>query len=135
MFRFLIYAGLLLYMEIVFHLGSFGLQGINPLFAIGLILLVAALQTLVSGCFGDKGGKRAFRIMVWTQYFVFAIQAVYFHIFHEPLQITAVFMGGQDALTNYWREALLGILQTMPLLILLALPIIALEILKKVKKW
>lgn len=122
-------------MEIVFHLGSFGLQGINPLFAIGLILLVAALQTLVSGCFGDKGGKRAFRIMVWTQYFVFAIQAVYFHIFHEPLQITAVFMGGQDALTNYWREALLGILQTMPLLILLALPIIALEILKKVKKW
>lgn len=122
-------------MEIVFHLGNFGLQRCNPLFSVGLILLVSAFQALISGCFGAKGEKRAFRIMVWIQFLMFAVQAVYFHIFNEPLQITAVFMGGQDALTNYWREALLGILQTMPLLILLALPIIVLEILRKVKKW
>ena len=135
MIRFLIYTGILVYMEIVFHLGSFGWQGINPLFSVGLILFVAALQALISGCFGDKGGKRAFRIMVWFQYAIYAIQAVYFHIFNEPLQITAIFMGGQDALTNYWREALLGIWQTTPLLILLALPIVLLEILRKRKKW
>ena len=87
-------------MEIVFHLGNFGLQRCNPLFSVGLILLVSAFQALISGCFGAKGEKRAFRIMVWIQFLMFAVQAVYFHIFNEPLQITAVFMGGQDALTN-----------------------------------
>lgn len=135
MIRFLIYTGILIYMETVFHVGSFGLQGMNLLFPVGFILLVAALQTLISGCFGDKGGKRAFRIMVWLQYAVYAVQTVYFHIFHEPLQITAIFMGGQDALTNYWREALLGIWQSVPVLILLALPNVLLEIWRKRKKW
>ena len=122
-------------MEIVFHLGSFGLQGCNPLFPVGLIFLVSALQTLVSGCFAGKGRIRAFRIMVWTEYILFAAQAVYFHIFREPLRITAVFVGGQDALEYYWREALLGIAQTTPILILLALPIIAMEIVRKRKVW
>lgn len=131
----LIYVGILFYMEVVFHLGYFGLQLSNPLFSLGLIFLVASLQTLIGGCFGSKGGKRAFRIMVWVQYLIFAAQAVYFHIFRQPLQLAAVFVGGQDALTNYWREALLGLLQTIPMLVLLALPIIVLEVLRKLKKW
>lgn len=131
----LIYVGILFYMEIVFHLGSFGLQGGNPLFSVGLIVLIAALQALIGGCFTPKGEKRAFRIMVWAQYLLFAAQAVYFHVFRQPLRLAAAFVGGQDALTNYWREALLGLLQTTPLLVLLALPIILLEILRKLKKW
>lgn len=131
----LIYIGILVYMEIVFHLGCFGLQGGNPLFPLGLIALIGAVQALITGCFAAKGAKRAFRIMAWTQYLLFAAQAVYFHVFRQPLRLAAVFVGGQDALTNYWREALTGILQTVPLLIALMLPIILLEILGKLKKW
>lgn len=131
----LIYAGMLIYMEIVFHLGCFGLQGFNPIFTIGLIALIAAVQTFIGGCFSEKGEKRASRIMLWTEYAVFAIQAVYFHIFKQPLQIKAMFVGGQDALTNYWREALMGLLQTLPLLLLLMLPILGLEVMRKLGKW
>ncbi len=131
----LVYAGILIYMEIVFHLGCFGLQGANPIFTVGLIAFVSALQALIGGCFSRRGERRASRIMLWLEYLIFAVQAVYFHIFRQPLQLVAMFVGGQDALTNYWREALTGILQTLPLLLLLALPLILLEVLRKKKKW
>lgn len=131
----LVYAGILIYMEIVFHLGCFGLQGVNPIFTLGLITLIAAVQTFISGCFSEKGEKRASGIMLWLQYAVFAVQAVYFHIFKQPLQIRAIFVGGQDALTNYWREALVGLLQTLPLLLLLMLPIPGLELMRKLGRW
>lgn len=131
----LVYAGILFYMEIAFHLGCFGLQGMNPVFSLGMISLIAAVQSFINGCFGEKGGKRASRIMLWIQYVVFAVQAVYFRIFHQPLQFRAMIVGGQDALTNYWREALTGLLHTVPLLLLLVLPIVLLEILRKLGKW
>ncbi len=130
-----VYAGILIYMETVFHLGCFGMQGMNPIFTIGLIALISALQFLIGGCFSEKGEKRASRIMLWLQYIVFAAQAVYVRIFRQPLRLRAVFLGGQDALTDYWREALAGLLRTLPLLLLLVLPILALELFRKQKKW
>ena len=131
----LVYAGILIYMELVFHLGSYGFQGYNPIFTIGVIALISALQALIGSCFSEKGEKTASRIMLWLQFTVFAVQAVYMHIFRQPLQLAAMFLGGQNALTNYWREALLGVLQTTPLLVLFALPVIVLEILRKKKIW
>ncbi len=131
----LVYLGILIYMEIVFHLGCFGLQGCNPVFSVGLVALVSALQALIGGCFSEKGEKRASRIMLWSEYVIFGVQAVYFHIFRQPLQLAAIFVSGQDALTNYWREALTGFLQTVPLLLLLLLPILVLEALRKRKRW
>lgn len=131
----LIYAGILIYMETVFHLGCFGLQGFNPVFTIGLIALIAAVQAFIGGCFSEKGEKRASRIMLWLQFIVFAVQAVYYHIFKQPLQLKAIFVSGEDALTNYWREALTGLLQTLPLLLLLMLPVLGLEVMRKLGKW
>lgn len=131
----LLYAGIMIYMEAVFHFGCFGMQGFNPVLTLGLISLIAAVQTLIGGCFGAKGEKRASRIMLWVQFAVFAIQAVYFNIFKQPLQIKMIYTSGGDALTNYWREALNGLFRTLPLLALLALPIIGLEILRKFWGW
>ena len=131
----LVYAGILIYMELVFHLGSYGFQGCNPIFTLGVIALISALQALIGSCFSEKGEKIASRIMLWLQFIIFAVQAVYMHIFRQPLQLAAMFLGGQNALTNYWREAFLGVLQTTPLLVLFALPIIVLEILRKKKIW
>ncbi|MCM1189198.1 MAG: sulfatase-like hydrolase/transferase [bacterium] len=130
-----VYVGILIYMEAVFHLRFFGLQAGNPLFPAGLLLLVASVQTLIGGCFGEKGGKRAFRIMVWVQYAVFAVQTVYYCVFRQPLQLAAAVTGGQDALTNYWREALAGVLKAVPILILLAAPIVIAEVLRKKGRW
>lgn len=135
MLSWLIYAGILIYMELVFHFANYGFQGCNPIFSLGLIALISAVQALIGGCFLEKGEKRASRIMLWLQLLIFGVQAVYMHIFKQPLQLVAVFLGGQNALTSYWREALLGILQTTPLLFLLALPIFVLEILRKKGKY
>lgn len=135
MIAWLVYAGILIYMEAVFHFVCFGFQGFNPIFTIGLISLIAAVQAFIGGCFSKKGEKAASRIMLWTEWLVFAVQAVYFHIFKQPLQFKAMFVTGADALTSYWREALTGLLQTLPLLILLLLPIVGLEVLRKMKKW
>ena len=135
MIGWLLYAGILIYMEIIFHLGCFGLQGFNLFFPVGLIMFIAAVQALICGCFASKGEKRASRLMLWAEYAVFAVQAVYFHIFRQPLQLAAMIMGGQDALSNYWREALTGVLQTSPLLVLFAVPIVGLEVLRKLQKW
>lgn len=101
-------------MEAVFHLGCFGLVGINPIFTVGLITMVAAVQALISGSLPRRNRHRAFWIMSILQYMVFFVQTVYFWIFQQPLQIKAMLVGGQDALTNYWREALVGLLHASP---------------------
>ena len=87
MFYWIIYAGILLYMEIVFHFGCFGPQGGNPVFTIGLIALVACIQALISGIQQKKWRRRVFWILTVPEYFVFAAQAVYYKIFRQPLQI------------------------------------------------
>lgn len=130
-----IYAGILIYMEAVFHLGCFGLVGINPVFTIGLISLIAAAEALISGSLSRRNRHRAFWIMTILQYVVFFVQAVYFRIFQQPLQLKAMMLGGKDALTNYWREALVGLLHTLPLLILMALPLVGVGIWRYLTTW
>lgn len=130
-----IYVTILFYMEIVFHLGCYGLQRCNPLFSAGLIAFVALIQALVSG---SQRTKKRRRLLLWLflvpEYLMFAVQAVYFKIFKQPLQIGAAVIGGQDALGSYWRETLQGILNALPLLLLLALPLIALVVLQRKKR-
>ena len=69
------------------------------------------------------------------EYLLFAAQLVYMHIFRQPLLFAAAATGGKDALTNYWREALEGILAALPILILLMIPPIVIGIVLHKKKW
>ncbi len=128
MIYWLVFSGILLYMEVVFHFGCFGLEGVNPILTLGLIALVGAVQALIVGSLRKKGQRIAFWLLLIPEYLVFAVQTVYFKIFRQPLQLGAAIVGGQDALTNYWREALQGILLSLPLLVLLALPLIVLPV-------
>ncbi|MDE6516804.1 MAG: sulfatase-like hydrolase/transferase, partial [Acetatifactor sp.] len=122
-------------MEIVFHLGCFGLVGFNPVFSIGLIAMIAAVQALISGSLSRRNRHRAFWIMVILEYVVFFVQTVYFRIFRQPLQIKIMVVGGKDALTNYWREALTGLLHASPLLLLMALPLVGVGIWRYLTTW
>ncbi|MBR5248478.1 MAG: sulfatase-like hydrolase/transferase [Lachnospiraceae bacterium] len=117
-------AGVLLYMEVVYHLGCFGFSACNPIFAFVLILTAASFQALMIGNVPGKWKKRVFGLFLLAEYILFAAQMVYMGIFKQPLLWEAMVRGGQDALTNYWREALYGILNMMPFLIILALPLI-----------
>lgn len=119
-----IMAGILLYMEIVYHIGCFGFAPCNPVFGMTLILVTANWQALIVMCVRKKWKKRMFWIFLGVEYLLFAIQIVYMGIFTQPLLWNAVVQGGQDALTNYWREALAGIVDSLPFLVLLAVPLI-----------
>ncbi len=131
----LIYAVSMIYMESVFHIGSFGSKGISIFLPLALIALVSSVQSVIVGI--TKG--RVQRIFFWffyiMTYLIFAVQTVYYSLFRQPLQIRAVLFGGRDALTDYWREMLLGILKASPMLLLLALPLIVLLILHIRGKW
>lgn len=129
-------AGILLYMEVVYHFGCFGLSLANPAFALLLIAAIAGLQTGIIGSITKKRWKKLiFWIFLAGEYILVAAQMVYMNIFKQPLLWEAVFQGGQDALTNYWREALAGIWKTTPFLLLLAIPLIASGVLFWAKKW
>ncbi len=111
-------------MEVVYHLGCFGFSACNPIFAFVLIFTAASFQALVIGNVPGKWKKRIFWLFFLAEYILFAAQMVYMGIFKQPLLWEAVVRGGQDALTNYWRETLDGILKMMPFLILLAFPLV-----------
>lgn len=120
-----VFAGILLYLETIYHLGGFGLTPINPLFTIALILIVSALETLAVGSVRKKWKNRLFWIFSSILLVLYGAQLVYLRIFKQPLMWEAAVRGGQDALTNYWREALDGILKALPFLLLFSLPLIA----------
>ena len=117
-------AGILLYLEIVYHLGCYGFTAGSPVFALTLIMILASVETLVVGCVRKKRKKWVFWTFTIAEYLLFAAQMVYKGIFKQPLLWEAVVRGGQDALTNYWREALVGILSALPFLTLMALPLV-----------
>ncbi|MBQ2804195.1 MAG: LTA synthase family protein [Lachnospiraceae bacterium] len=126
---------MLLYCEVVYHVSSFGLKMGNPIYSLFLILVWSALVAMLVGMVRGKGKKilhfgAIWLIVIWT-----ALQVVYLRIFKQPLLWDAVWKGGKDALTNYWREALEGVVKAAPYLIILILPVLIGEIVSHKKKW
>lgn len=89
------------------------------------------------GCRKLKGHfeKIAFQLVIWFSFLWAGAQIVYLRIFKQPLLWEGIFRGGQDALTDYWKEALLGILHALPILLLMLAPCVILCILLHRKKW
>lgn len=114
--------GFLLYLEVVYHFGCFGLTGGNPVLALSFALIVASVQTLIVCCIRKRWKKRVLWIMLILEYVCFFAQFVYLGIFKQPLLLQIAIQGGGDALTNYWREALTGVLHVLPFLLLMAMP-------------
>ena len=83
---------------------------------------IAALCAILCSVWNEKGN----RIATWTLLSLgslwYMIQSVYFTIFHTVLLTSSFGMAG-DALSNYWRETLVGIGKTLPCIVLLAVPL------------
>ena len=123
MIIYVIYLGLLLYWEIVFHIGCFGFSISSPWIMLGLLSGLSAIQAFITGLAGQKHKRKVFWAFSITEYMIFAVQTVYYTIFKQPLQFRAMIVGGEDALTNYWRETLMGILKALPMLLILVWPL------------
>ncbi len=131
----MIFAVTLVYMELVYHFGCFGLVGMSPLLPLALIGVIASIEALVVKLTKKKAQKICFWGFLIGEYVLFFVQTVYYTIFRQPLQFRAAVVGGQDALTNYWREALAGLLKALPLLLLLAVPVVVVMILLRKKEY
>ena len=130
----LIYGITLITMELFYHFGCYGLKGISPLLPLALISVIASIQTLIVCSFKKKQQKILFWCFLVADYILFLVQTVYYTVFRQPLQVRAALVGGQDALTNYYREAGMGILKALPILALLALPLVVSYVLIRKKK-
>lgn len=116
----LYFPAMLIYLETAMHLYAF-----RTLKGIGLPLLFAAaigsLLTAVCTFFRPKTDK----ILAWAfsglLFLMFSVQAVYFKIFKTFLTLSSM-QGAQDAVTDFWKSALTGILNTLPMLLLFAVP-------------
>ncbi len=98
-------AGLLLYLEIVYHICGFGFSGCNPIYTLFLIMAWSSAETMLIGLLKGRWKKIVYYFCVWLPILWSCAQLVYLRIFRQPLLWEAVFRGGQDALTNYSSEA------------------------------
>ena len=101
-----------IYMEFIFHL--FFWQNVKVSLVPGLFVIafISVLQGFLQSFLKGRANKIFMGVCFGVDYLLFGSQMVYRTIFKQPLMIDAVVMGGEDALTNYWREALQGILDT-----------------------
>lgn len=131
----LVLSGLFLYLECIYHISGFGFKLVNPLFTIFVIMAWAAVETMLVMVAKGRGKKILFQIFLWWSIFWTVAQTTYLHIFKQPMLWEAVFRGGQDALTNYWREALTGFMEVSPYVIAMVVPGIIICVLLHKKKW
>ena len=125
--------GYAIWLELVYHFSGFGLAAMNPVFMLFLVVAWSGVWTLLIGLLKGKLKKIVFYLALWLPAVWTSAQLVYLRIFRQPLLLDAIIQDGQDALSNYWREALMGILQALPFLLLLLLPAVLIPILSKKK--
>lgn len=133
MISFLLYFLYLWYLEIVFHISNFGMEPFLPMLSLASSLVVSAVENMALSLLPKKGKKIFFWIPFGVELALYGAQTVYFHIFKQPLQWKAIFVGGQDALTNYYKEALLGICECIPVILVIILPLLIYAIMLRKK--
>lgn len=111
-------------LEIVFHVGSFGWIPFSPMLTMANACFLAAIEAGLVLVVPKKLKKLFFWIPLVLEFLVFMVQTVYFHIFKQPLQWRAMFVGGGDALTNYYKEAARGWMECIPLMLIMILPLL-----------
>ena len=94
-------AGLLMYLELVYHFVGFGWEEFRPAYPAALIFAWTGVETLLIGALRGRIKRVCFVLavcfpVVWT-----GAQIVYLRIFRQPLLWEAVVRGGGDALANY----------------------------------
>ncbi|MBQ2100031.1 MAG: LTA synthase family protein [Lachnospiraceae bacterium] len=128
------YAALFLWLEIIYHVSGFGFHLGNVPFTLFTVCAWASVESLILLVVKGKAKKVVYQIGIWWSIAWTVAQITYLHIFKQPMLWEAVFTGGQDALTNYWREALTGFVQVSPYVALCVLPGVVICVLRHKKK-
>ncbi len=123
----------LLYMETLLHKVLFGSFSIKFLYAIGFTAVIALVISTLLGMLPEKANRTASLCLVSALSILFCTQIVYNAVFGSMYSVALIGMGGQ-ALTSFWRETLRTIVENLPTLIAMLLPIGATVVLIRKKK-
>ena len=119
----------ILFFETLLHGYVFGSFDIRCLFAAGFTVPVAALLSLLIGFLPKKAAFVGGVILNILLAFVYGSQLVYYFVFGSLYSVSMVSMGG-DAVTSFWRETLMTMLENLLPLALLFVPLMVLVVLK-----
>jgi len=125
-----LYLSAILWLEGVYRV--FCVQGFfdRGLLYILLFSIPIALVCSILSCLGSqKFNTILTAVLLSLLTFWYMVQAVYYTIFRTVLVTKSFNMAGQ-ALGNFWREALEGIWRTVPVLLLLCVPLMAFVVLR-----
>ena len=116
---------LFVFMELSFHIYYFGSFDLYMLFASLFALAFGFLVSAVTGFFSRKANIiLAWIFTIGTAVF-FGLQTVYGHIFTKFISLSSVVENAGDA-TEFWKQALHGIIECIPgLIFVLIIPIVA----------
>lgn len=120
----MIFLVLCLYLETIYHLFCFGSKPVNLTIALGILIIIAGVESYIISFFHNKLKKLFIWIFMILDVMVYAVQLVYFKIFKQPLLISAVIYGTEDAITNYWKEALYAIVTAGIPILLMIFPLV-----------
>lgn len=113
-----------IYVELVYHVTCFGVWNTNPIFMLMTVFTWSVSETILIGLLPGKVRKWFLDLGLVSVFLLGMVQRVYMYIFKQPLLWEAVFAGGQDALTNYWREALEALIHVSPSVLFMLVPCI-----------
>lgn len=131
---FLVILGTLLYMEAIYHLAGFGFGFINPMLMLPNAITIAGVETLlVTLSRKRKKNTIVFWMLMGMNYLIYAVHLVYLHIFKLPLRLAVAVTTGGDAVSEYWREAMIGVGQNLGYLFLMLLPLVGIFYLTRKK--
>lgn len=97
--------------------------GMGAVYILMFTVILALFCSLVSSLFGRKGNRIASISFATLAFLIFGTQNVYFTIFNTFTTLDSVSRAG-DVLTDFWKEALVGIWHTIIPLLIILLPLV-----------
>lgn len=131
--RALFFPELFIFMEIAFHIYHYGSVDQYLIFASLFAISFGFLVSTLTGFFSRKANIIiAWIVTIGTSIF-FGLQMVYGHIFTKFITLSSVVENAGDA-TEFWKQALHGIWECLPgLILVLVIPIVLVAVCIKIK--
>lgn len=126
-YRILIFIGALLWQELSYRLFCQTFWGRGLAHTVLFVLPMGCLFGLLTAFWSARWNLIVAKVLLSLTTLWMVIQSVYHGIFGTVLVTSSFNMAG-DAIGSYWKEALGGVVDTLPLIVLLVLPLVLLMI-------
>ena len=132
--RFLFWFAAILYFEGLLHAVVYANVSWKVLYIVGFSLSVAGVLTLLTSFLPRKADLIVTAVLTVALTVLYGSQLVYKFIFGTLYSVSQIQQGGA-ALTSFWKETMATIRDKFGYILLLLLPLVALAMLWRMKKW